>query len=64
MNINNEQCTTTVAELSHYPAGPRSAVGSASDLKATGPGFDTRPGRILRMSVTDESMSTKYWLTA
>ena len=39
-----------------------------------GPGFDTRSGKILsfllplfqegQLSVTDESMCTKYWLTA
>ena len=28
-------------------AGPRSAVGSASDSRARGPGFDTRSGHIL-----------------
>ena len=55
-------------------AGPHSAVGSASDSRARGPGFDTRSGHILsfllpliqegQLSVTGESMSTKYWLTA
>ena len=30
-----------------YVAGPRSAVGSTSDPKARGPGFDTRSGHIL-----------------
>ena len=48
-------------------AGPRSAIGR-------GPGFDTRSGNILsfllplfqegQLSVTGESMCTKYWLTA
>ena len=28
-------------------AGPRSAVGSASDSRARGPGFDTQSGHIL-----------------
>ena len=55
-------------------AGPRSAVGSASDSRARGPGFDTRSGHILsfllpliqegQLSVTDKCICTKYWLTA
>ena len=55
-------------------AGPRSAVGSTSDSKARGAGFDTRYGHILsfllpliqegQLSVTGKSMCTKYWLTA
>ena len=55
-------------------AGPRTAVSSASDSKAKGPGFDTRSGHILsfllqlfqegQLSVTGESMFMKYWLTA
>ena len=50
------------------------AVGSTSDSRATGPGFDTRSGYILlflfpviqegQLSVTGESMCMKYWLTA
>ena len=54
-------------------AGPRGAVGSASDSRAKGPGFDTLSGHILsfllpliqegQLSVTGESMCTKYWLT-
>ena len=53
-------------------AGPRGAVDSASDSRARGPGFDTRSGHILsfllpliqegQLSVTGESMCTKYWL--
>ena len=53
-------------------AGPRSAVDSASDPRARG--FDTRSDHKLsfllpliqegQLSVTGESMSTKYWLTA
>ena len=31
----------------HLIAGPRSAVGSASDSRARGHGFDTRSGHIL-----------------
>ena len=48
--------------------GPSSAVGSASNSRARGRGFDTRPGHILsfpfpliqegRLSVTGESMCT------
>ena len=55
-------------------AGPRSAVGRAPDSQVRGPGFDTRSGNILsfllplfqegQLSVTGESMGTKYWLTA
>ena len=50
-------------------AGPRSSVGSSSDSRARGPGFDTRSGHILPfllpliqegwLSVTGESMCTK-----
>ena len=59
-----------------YPvkAGPRSAVGRAPDSQVRGPGFDTRSGHIFlflllliqagQLSVTGESMCTKYWLTA
>ena len=56
---------------SYLFAGPRSAVDSASDSGARGSGFDTRSGHILsfhipliHLSVTGESMCTKYWLTA
>ena len=60
---------------SYYsPGGPHSAVGSASDSRARGPGFDTRSGHILsfllplieegQLSIIGESMCTKYWLTA
>ena len=55
-------------------AGPRSAIGRAPDSKVRGPGFDTRSGNILsfllplfqegQLSVTGESMCTKYWLIA
>ena len=55
-------------------AGPRSAIGRALDSKVRGPGFDNRSGDILsfllplfqegQLSVTGESMCTKYWLTA
>ena len=55
-------------------AGPRRAVGRAPDSLVTGPGFYTRSGHILsfllpliqegQLSVTGESMCTKYWLTA
>ena len=55
-------------------AGPRSAIGRAPGSLVGGPGFDTRSGNILsfllplfqegQLSVTGESMCTKYWLTA
>ena len=55
-------------------AGPRSAIGRAPDSLVRGPGFDTRSGNIRsfllllfqegQLSVTGESMCTKYWLTA
>ena len=55
-------------------AGPRSAIGRAPDSEVRGPGFDTRSGNILsfllplfqegQLSVTGESVCTKYWLTA
>ena len=55
-------------------AGPRSAIGRAPDSQVRGPGLDTRSGNILsfllplfqegQLSVTGESMCTKYWLTA
>ena len=51
-------------------AGPRSAVGSTSDSRARGPGFNTRTGHILlfllplnqegQLSVTGESICMKY----
>ena len=58
----------------HYgSAWARGAVGSVSDLRTRGPGFDTRSGHILslvlpliqegQLSVIGESMCTKYWLT-
>ena len=52
-----------------HTAGPRRAVGSASDSRGRGPGFDTQSGHILsfllpliqegQLSVTSESMCTK-----
>ena len=60
--------------LSLSLSGLRSAVGRASDSRARGLGFDTRSGHTLsfllpliqegHLSVTGESMCTKYWLTA
>ena len=51
---------------SSMKVGPRSAVGSASDSRARGPGFDARPGHILsfllpliqegQLSVTGDSV--------
>ena len=65
-------CIGTPLSLSHthtHTAGPRSAVGSASDSRGRGHGFDTRSGHILsflllliqegQLSVTGESMCTK-----
>ena len=59
---------------SELTAGPHSAIGRAPDSYVRGPGFDTRSGNILsfllplfqegQLSVTGESMCTKYWLTA
>ena len=56
-----------------YLAGPRSTIGRAPDSQVRGPGFDTRSANILsfllplfeegQLSVTGESMCTKYWLT-
>ena len=54
-------------------AGPRSAVGRTPDSQVKGPGFNIQSGHILlfllpliqegQLSVTGESMCTKYWLT-
>ena len=54
--------------------GDTSNVEDTSYFIAGGPGFDTRSGNILsfllplfqegQLSVTGESMCTKYWLTA
>ena len=62
------------SETQCLEAGPRSAVGRAPDSSDRGAGFDTRSGCILsfllpliqegQLSVTGESMCTKYWLTA
>ena len=62
------------AILRKESAWPRSAVGRAPDSLVRGPEFNTRSGHILsfllpliqegRLSVTGESMCTKYWLTA
>ena len=55
-------------------ARPLSAIGRAPDSSVRGPGFDTWSGNILsfllplfqegQLSVTGQSMCTKYWLTA
>ena len=60
--------------LSPITAGPRGAVGSASDSRARVPGFDIRFGHIHlfllaliqegNLLVTGKSMCMKYWLTA
>ena len=59
--------------ISPNHAGPRSAVDRAPDSQVRGPGFP-RSGHLLsfllpliqegQLSVTGESMCTKYWLTA
>ena len=64
----------TLGTCSVLHAGPRSAIGRAPDSKVRDSGFDTRSGNILsfllplfqegQLSVTGESMCTKYWLTA
>ena len=65
---------TNRPDMTIYVAFPRSAIGRAPDSYVRGPGFDTRSGNILsfllplfqegQLSVTGESMCTKYWLTA
>ena len=65
---------STIRATATPPAGPRSAFARAPDSEVRGPGFDTRSGNILsflfplfqegQLSVTGESMCTKYWLTA
>ena len=65
---------TEICICNYLSAGPRSAVGTAPDSYVRGPGFNTRSGHILsflfpliqegQLSVTGESMCTKYWLTA
>ena len=62
------------SEFQQKGTGSCSAVGSASDSRASGPGFDTQSDDILsfllpliqegQLSVTGESMCTKHWLTA
>ena len=54
--------------------GTNAKTGQGPTVLARGPGFDTRSGNILsfllplfqegQLSVTGESMCTKYWLTA
>ena len=67
LNISN-------TDISNYTlTEPHSTVGSASDSRARGPGFDTLSGHILlfllpliqegHLSVTGKSMCRKYWLT-
>ena len=63
-----------VVILQHSIAGPCSEVGKAPDSLVRGPGFDTWSGHLCsflllliqegQLSVTGESMCTKYWLTA
>ena len=63
----------SVIVIIRVDAGPRSAIGRTPDSLVRGPGFNTRSGNILsfllplfqegQLSVTGESMCTKYWLT-
>ena len=56
------------------PGCSYSTVDSTTDSRVRGPGFDTRSGHILmflllliqegQLSVTGESVCSKYWLTA
>ena len=49
-------------QAQHCVAGPCSAVGSASDSRARGPGFDTRSGHILSFSFADSRRAVvSYW---
>ena len=68
--------TIKFGHLKCYPkiVWPRGVVGSASDSRVRDPGFDTQSSQVLsfllpliqegQLSVTGESMCTKYWLTA
>ena len=72
--FSREASVVLLASITFVRAGPRSAIGRAPDSLVRGPGFDTRSGNILsfllplfqegQLSVTGESMCTKYWLTA
>ena len=75
LRLYSGSCCLRLGDLpSPLMAGPRSAIGRAPDSYVRGPGFDTRSGNILsvllplfqegQLSVTGESMCTKYWLTA
>ena len=65
---------TLCINLERKNAGPRSAVDRVPDSYLRCPGFDTQSGHIPsfllqlipdeQLSVTGESMCTKYWLTA
>ena len=66
---------TRCFSVSHLPKQPGRIAQSVGHLTSkSGPGFDTRSGNILsfllllfqegQLSVTGESMCTKYWLTA
>ena len=69
MKVNSYQ-----PSLQRFLEGPRGVVDNAFDSRARDPGFDTRSGHIPsfllplnqqgQLSVTGESMCTKYWLTA
>ena len=68
--VQKQKLHTNCISPYYAAAGPRSAVGSASDSRARGPGFDTLSGHKLsfllpliqewQLSVTGESMCAKY----
>ena len=48
--------------MTHVSAGPRSAVGSASDSRARGPGFDIRSGHTFIAPAADSRKAlVSYW---
>ena len=69
-----DACKCSLMSIPIWVCRPRSAIGRAPDSQVRGPEFDTRSGNILsfllplfqegQLSVTGESMCTKYWLTA
>ena len=66
-------CFILVDMMSKSDASPHTVVGRVPDSRARGPRFDTLSAHILsflllliqegQLSVTGESMCTKYWLT-
>ena len=74
MSIVHDKPVLVFFYFMNIKTGPRSAIGRAPDSYVRGPGFDTRCGNIFsfllplfqewQLSVSGESMCTKYWLTA